>query len=98
MWNSLETFLAFFGISRESRVDPLDRTVQRVLAGCSLEELESTPCPYCGAPQTVAFEDDGGHFVVQRNSMMRADNLFWLMNVVSCCLLTTERDGYIGFE
>ena len=59
MWNSLEKFLAHFGICRESRVDPLDRTIKRVLAGCSLEELESTACPLCGARLTVAFEDDG---------------------------------------
>ncbi len=62
MWEPIENLLNWFGISRDSRVDWLDKTVQRVLRGASIEEIESTKCPYCGAPLTIRFESDGEWF------------------------------------
>ncbi len=64
MWEMLERFLGWFGISRESRIDPLDAIVQKLVRGASIEDIESVPCPYCGVPLTVRFEADGKCFFV----------------------------------
>lgn len=64
MWRTLERVLGWFGISRESRIDPLDATVQKVVRGASIEEVKALPCPYCGVLLTVRFESEGEWFRV----------------------------------
>ena len=65
MRETLERVLGWFGIKRESRIDPLDAIVQKVVRGATIEDIESIPCPYCGALLTVRFEADGKCFYVR---------------------------------
>jgi hypothetical protein len=62
MWETLERVLGCLGIKRESRIDPLDAIVRKVVRGATIEDIESIPCPCCGALLTVRFEADGKWF------------------------------------
>lgn len=72
MWETLERVLGWFGIKKGSRIDPLDAIVQKILRGAPIEDIESIPCPYCGAFLTVRIEANGEWFFVRCTNKKKA--------------------------